>query len=281
MRSELKVVVADVDGTLLDSGGKLSSFSRKVIKEYILKGGHLILATGKLFKTIYPLCREFSLRSKQIVANGAIVVDPVSQKVTVLSEMDTSSILSIIEILHKYKVEFVLYKPERVYFKKGEVKSCNLARIVSGGEDPPLSFGDYSRWDYKHTIKILSFLNSTDTFREGVVREEVKTSCKEIEIIRTTSHFLEFLKEGTSKFNALKIILNELGIGLKAVVAFGDQENDRELVRKAGIGVAVANASPEVKRVADYVTASNDEDGVATFIQKFILSGNLEHRTST
>jgi len=186
--------------------------------------------------------------------------------------MDTSCIKSIIKILHKYKVEFVLYKPERVYFKKGEVKSCNLARIVSGGEDPPLSFEDYARWDCKHTIKILSFLNSADTSREEIVRKEVKVFCKEIEIIRTTSHFLEFLKEGTSKFNALKIILNELGIGLKAVVAFGDQENDRELVKEAGIGVAVANASPKIKKVADYVTTSNDRDGVATFIQRFILS---------
>jgi len=273
----IKVVVTDVDGTLLDSRGKLSEFSRKVIKEYLARGGNLIFATGKLFKTIYPLCREFSLRSKQIAANGAVLIDPLNNHTRVLSQLDTDTMRKIIDILQKHSIEFVIYEPERVYFKKGTVSSTNLDLIVAGGEDLPLSIPDYTRWNWKYPLKILSFVNQDETFFEKTVRKEIKEVCKKVEIIRTTPYFLEFLKNGTSKFGALKVILEEMGINLTEVVAFGDHENDLELVKKSGIGVAVANASPKVKKVADYVTASNDEDGVATFIQRFILGGTLKH----
>lgn len=275
MGLEAKVVVVDVDGTLLDSKGHLSNFSREVIKEYISKGGYFILATGKLFKTIYPLCREFPLRSKQIVANGALIVNPINQKIMTVSELDVFSIKSVTKILKKHKIEFVLYKPKSIYYQRGKVKAFNLNLIIQGGEDPPLNFESYESWNWKGVIKILSFI--TDPSQEKIIKEEIKASCPAVEVIRTTPYFLEFLKKGTSKLNALKIILKELEIGLKSVVAFGDQENDIELLREAGIGVAVANASSAVKNVADYVTASNDRDGVAVFIKKFILGRVSKH----
>jgi len=267
----IKVVVTDVDGTLLNSQGKLSEFSRKVIKEYLARGGNLIFATGKLFKTIRPFCREFSLRLKQIAANGAVLVDPLNNYTTVLSQLDTATMRKIIDILQKQGIEFVIYEPERVYFKERKVSSANLDLIVAGGEDPPLSIPDYTSWNWRHPLKILSFVNRDETFLEKIVRKEIKEICKQVEIIRTTPYFLEFLKRGTSKFNALKVILKEIEVNLTQVVAFGDNENDLELMKKSGIGVAVSNASPEVKKVADFITESNDQNGVANFIQRFIL----------
>ena len=267
----IKVVVTDVDGTLLNSQGKLSEFSRKVIKEYLARGGDLIFATGKLFKTIHPLCREFSLCLKQIAANGAVLVDPLNNHTTVLSQLDTATMRKIIDILQKQGIEFVIYEPERIYFKERNVSSTNLDLIVAGGEDPPLSIPDYTSWNWRHPLKILSFVNRDETFLEKIVRKEIKEICKQVEIIRTTPYFLEFLKRGTSKFNALKVILKEIEVNLTQVVAFGDNENDLELMKKSGIGVAVSNASPEVKKVADFITESNDQNGVANFIQRFIL----------
>lgn len=267
----IKVVVVDVDGTLLNSQGELSSFSREVIGEYILKGGHFILATGKLFKTIYPLCKELSLRTRQIVANGSIVVDPKTQELEILSQLSTSSIKFIVDTLKKYRVEFVFYKPERIYYKKGEVKSQNLDLIISGGEDRPLSFKNFDEWNFKRIVKILSFVYYTDISREKIIREEIQKFNEKIQVIRSCPYFLEFLKGGTSKLSALKVILKNMGVDLSLVVAFGDHENDIDLLREAKIGVAVANASSKVKKVADCITLSNDHDGVARFIEKFIL----------
>jgi len=262
-----KAVVTDVDGTLLNSDGSLSEFSQEVLKEYVSKGGHLILATGKLFKSIRPLCKEFSLTSKQIAGNGALIVDPVTERITILSKMDPSSVKSIIEILKKRKIEFVLYKSNSIHYEEGKIKEFNLNLIIKGGEGELLTSKNYNNWE--GVIKILSFI--TDPSQEKIVREEVVGTCKGIKVFRTSPYYLEFTKKGTSKFNALKRVLKELKIGLESVVAFGDQENDIELLKKAEIGVAVENAPFKLKDVTDYVTASCDDDGVANFIHRFIL----------
>lgn len=267
----IKAVVADVDETLLTSEGTFSDFSRKVIKEYLERGGHFILATGKLYGTIHFLCQELSLRSKQIVVNGAAVVDPMSLKTEILSELPLPVKESVMEVLETHGIEFVFFKPEGIYYQKGKARESNLNLLVQGGEEPPGSFDNYNMWNCKNTVKILSFIPEEEKEKEEIVRREVEDCCEQIEIIRTSAYFLEFLKEGTSKFSALEVLLRELGISLDEVAAFGDQENDRELVKRCGVGVAVANGADHVKEVADYITASNNEDGVARFIKKFIL----------
>ncbi len=90
-------------------------------------------------------------------------------------------------------------------------------------------------------------------------------------VIRSSPHYLEYIHKNASKLEALLGILNELTIDLKEVVAFGDSESDLEMIKKSGVGVAMDNASPVVKKTADCLTKSNNCDGVAHFIYHFLL----------
>ena len=109
---------------------------------------------------------------------------------------------------------------------------------------------------------------------EKELRKMISQACPGIRVIRTTSRYLEYMNRDVSKIEGLKRILGELGVGMELVIAFGDEENDIELLKSAGIGVAMENASLRVKRVASYVTNSNDEDGVTRFLSNFLFHGS-------
>ena len=90
--------------------------------------------------------------------------------------------------------------------------------------------------------------------------------------MRSASIFLEFLKPGINKSTGLSVLSENLNIPKEEIIAVGDADNDIAMIKFAGLGVAMGNAFPQVKEAADYITATNDEDGVAKVIEKFVLA---------
>ena len=269
------VMVTDVDGTLLNSKGELSPFTRKTLGQYIDWGGRIILATGKLFRSIEVVCRELSLKDWQITGNGTVLVDPTTGEKQVSSCLGTLEVKNIETILNEMQVPFVYYQPEMILYRKGLLSPKYVKILHKFGEDyvKPIKT-DFSE-NVTDIIKILSFVaNVAELEIEKKLRKMISQVCPRIRIIRTTSHYLEYMNRDVSKIEGLKRILGELGVGMELVIAFGDEENDLELLKSAGIGVAVENASLRVKRAANYVTNSNDEDGVACFLSNFLFHGS-------
>lgn len=87
----------------------------------------------------------------------------------------------------------------------------------------------------------------------------------------STPFFLEFLNKNVNKGLGLQLLAKHLGIKRKEIIAIGDAENDRHMIEYAGLGIAMGNAFESIKEIADYITDSNDEDGVAKAIEKFVL----------
>ena len=92
-----------------------------------------------------------------------------------------------------------------------------------------------------------------------------------LEIYKSAPYFLELMPFGISKGSMLPLLLEKLGVKREELVAFGDNYNDMTMIGYAGFGVAMANGEPEIKKIANYVCESNDEDGIATTLNKFIL----------
>ena len=269
------VLVTDVDGTLLNSKGELSSFTRKTLSQYLERGGRIILATGKLYASIEGVCQELFLKDWQITGNGAVLVDPTTGKKQVSSCLDGLEVKNIEAILSKMQVPFVYYQPETILYRTGLLSPKYVKILHKFGEDyvKPIK-ADFSE-NVTEVIKILSFVaNIADLEIEKKLRKMISQACPGVRIIRTTSRYLEYMNRDVSKIQGLKRILGELGIGMELVIAFGDEENDLELLKSAGIGVAMKNASLRVKRAVSYVTNSNDEDGVARFLSNFLSHGS-------
>jgi len=262
------VVVTDVDGTLLNSKRELSPFTAKTLGRYLSWGGRIILATGKLYPSIEGVCRQLRLKDRQIIGNGTVLVDPVGGGKQVISHLDALSVKRIEAVLNEMGIPFVYYRAEAILYRKGLLGPEYLKILHQFGEDyvrPTKS--DFSQ-DIPDVIKILSFVSEMETERR--LRRIVSGTCPGIRVIRTTSYYLEYMNTGISKAQGLEKILEKLGIGMQSVIAFGDEENDIEILKLAGIGVAVGNASPQTKKAADYVVESNDEDGVARFLRNFL-----------
>ncbi len=269
------VMVTDVDGTLLNSKGELSPFTRKTLGQYIDWGGRIILATGKLYASIEGACQELSLKDWQITGNGAVLVDPTTGKKQVSSCLGALEVKHIETILNERQVPFVYYQPETILYRKGLLSPKYVKILHKFGEDyvKPIK-ADFSE-NVTDVIKILSFVaNVAELEIEKELRKMISQACPGIRVIRTTSRYLEYMNRDVSKIHGLERILGELGVGIELVVAFGDEENDIEILKSAGIGVAMENASLRVKRAVSYVTNSNDEDGVARFLSNFIFHGS-------
>ena len=95
------------------------------------------------------------------------------------------------------------------------------------------------------------------------------------EVIKTRNNLLEFMPKGITKAYGIELLARDLGITIDEVMAIGDEENDLPMIRYAGLGVAMANAVPLIKEAADVVTDSNEADGVATVIEKYVLKGGV------
>jgi len=269
------VMVTDVDGTLLNSKGELSPFAKKTLGQYLDWGGRIILATGKLFRSIEVVCRELSLKDWQITGNGTVLVNPTTGEKQVISCLDVLEVKNIEIILNEMQVPFVYYQPEMILYRKGLLSPEYVKILHKFGEDyvKPIK-ADFSE-NVTDVIKILSFVaNVAELEIEKKLRKMISQACPRIGIIRTTSHYLEYMNRDVSKIQGLKRILGELGVGMELIIAFGDEENDIELLKSAGIGVAMENASLRVKRAVSYVTNSNDEDGVARFLSNFLFHGS-------
>jgi len=269
-----KLIVVDIDGTLLNSESRLSKYTEKILWEFIASGGYVVLATGKLFRTIKSLCRIFSLKTKQIIANGNILVDPITETHEIICQLEPYSLKNIRKILKDFNVQFVYYKSKRIFYEIGACSHTHLKRLVKEGELFPKPLADYSSWDFRGVVKALSFVAEKDKNLEEKIRKKTNDICPNIKVMRSSPYYLEYVHKNTSKLKALFRILKDLNVNLERVVAFGDSESDLEIIKRSGIGVAMGNALPVVKKTANYLTKSNDCDGVAYFIYHFLLKNN-------
>jgi len=272
------VIVTDVDGTLQNSKGELSPFTRKTLGQYIDWGGRIILATGKLYASIERVCQELSLKDWQITGNGAVLVDPTTGEKQVSSCLGALEVKHIETILNEMQVPFVYYQPETILYRKGLLSPKYVKILHKFGEDYVKSIkADFSE-NVTDVIKILSFVaNIADLEIEKKLRKMISQACPRVRVIRTTSRYLEYMNRDVSKIHGLEKILGELGIGMESVIAFGDEENDLEILKSAGIGVAMGNASLRIKRAVSYVADSNDEDGVARFLSNSFFRGSPDN----
>lgn len=270
IRRRFPVLVTDVDGTLLNTRGELTPSTREVVARYLDLGGHIILATGKLFGSIAQLCRTLSLRDTQITGNGAVLVRPSTGTRETIGLLDSDEREQIEVALTTHHVPFVLYGVSEIFYRDDSVNSRYLDILRRRRESYICPLKKGSVRNPAEVIKILCFVDAQGGLEEEL-RRAVSPFCRLTRMIRTDRRFVEFMPIGVSKMEGLRRILSELKMSAQSALGFGDSENDIELLTGVGLGVAMANALPKIRRIANHATRSNDEDGVAHFMENAVL----------
>lgn len=261
-----RLLAIDLDGTLLTPQHTVSQHTVDVIRQAVDSGMFLVIATGRVPYIFHSVVKELPLNAPQITSNGATIIDVHTNTILRQKLLPTENILPIFEAAHNLGLQFCYYTTEYLYAGQAlyDLRNWYLSEV------PVKAVEDITSIYPQPCIKLGAYGNAATL---GEKREELeRIFAGKIYVTQTASEWLEFMHPEVSKANALKSITQSLNIRPEEVIAFGDNHNDLEMLQFAGLGVAMANAHTEVKAVADYVTLSNAEDGVAAAIEKFVLS---------
>lgn len=266
--ADIRIVALDLDGTLLDSGKNLSSVNRDALAAAAEKGMYIVPTTGRFFGGMPESVRSLPFVRYAITVNGAQVYDRETDTAIVREELPLDTALAIMRYLDGFDVIYDCYQDNwgRMTASMQEraadyASDEHYLRMIRELRKPYPDLKAYLAGEGRDVQKIMLFA------RNAEIREQVAKGVKErfpgLAVTASTWNNLELNSANAHKGLALKRFAEHLGLGLENCIAFGDGANDVSMVRMAGVGVAMSNACPEVLAVADLVTLSNDEDGVA------------------
>lgn len=269
-----KLIVSDIDGTLLDSNGRVSPRLRDVLARAVRGGTHVALATGRPHRWLAPVLDQLPFTPACVCANGAVVYDPSRDMVMHRHELAPETLAEIartaIDVLEGHgefgfgveRVGDSAFDPEEECF------------LITPGYSPDLWDIGYGRVDVAELVSVPA--------AKILVRHKDMTSAELFDLLAPaidpeSAHvtysmdegLLEFSAPGINKAAGVSIVATELGIDPSEVIAFGDMPNDIEMLSWAGVGVAMGNAAPIVHDAADVTTSSNDDFGLARVIEQW------------
>ncbi len=261
-----KMIAVDMDGTLLGSDCTVSERNARAIRAAMDKGVRIVLATGRPIQGARDYISELGLGGAVITYNGAVIVDAHTEKIIFEQSMDADDAALVIRLGQEYDTTMCIWSRGKLYVNKLNERAYDYMTI-SGVE--PILAEDYSEMIRSGVTKILWY---DDEKMIGRMPQEMAAKpFRETSFCLSRPYFLEFFSSKASKANALKKVCEMYGIAPEEIIAVGDAQNDLSMIEFAGMGVAMGNALDEVKKAADFVTATNDDDGVAKVIEKFIL----------
>lgn len=268
-----KLVASDIDGTLLQSDFQISEYTKKTIQAAINKGIHFVLASGRIFGSARVYARQLGLNTAILACNGAIAKNALDGKVIFADPLAKETCQELFAQFEKdgtyyqFYGEEAFYAPrmvkEAMYFKEWALTLPEKDRIpVVYAPDP------YAVLEKEAVYKI--FIKSegekTRDYHRALIgsRQDVTLTCS------WDTNF-EINGAGVTKGNSVLKYGKMLGIKPEEIICIGDNHNDMDMIKAAGLGVAMGNGEEEVKAMAGYVTDTNDNDGVAKVLEKFIL----------
>lgn len=265
----IKLCTIDLDGTLFDKDKNISIENIEAIKKAKENGCKIVICTGRPMNGIKPVITKLNLLSDEdyvVCYNGSKIINVGTNEVIFSKLIDGKTI-------------------KEIYY---EAKKLNLYYHAFRDNEELLTFEHNPYTDVEARINnICDHLIDFETIKDDelflkcmIVDEKEKldnamtTIPKELydkySIVRSAGIFLEFLNKETNKGLALKALAKHLNIDMSETMAIGDAGNDLDMIRFAGIGVAMENGYDYVKEAADYITASNEENGVAKALNKFV-----------
>lgn len=259
-------LAVDLDGTLLDSSGRLPPEHIAAIRRAQAAGIQVLLATGKTRQSALAIIAELQLETPGVFTQGMVIYDGRGQVLRQIS-FDPDLAAEILRFLEHRELPYIAYCAQGLLAPwPGDYIDVNFMKY---GEPEPRITGQLSpNSGVVHINKLLV----GDGTRMSALRQELAGRFgRQARILQAIPEFVEILPPGASKGAGLHWLLERLGIPAANLAAIGDGENDIEMLRMAGIGVAMGNAGQAVQAAADFVVAANDQGGVTEAVDTLII----------
>lgn len=259
-----KLMAVDIDGTLLDSNSRLREDTIRSVRRGVSKGLIFTISTGRPVQGIRKLLKELDIQTTSITYNGSMIVTE-KEEILYSCTLRSSDAVDIIRLGMDRNLSVVFWANNVLY--ANEINKTTIAYSEISGV-PPIKFNDYRKLAEEGITKVLWI----DT-EEAIQRHEKEVGAylsDQVNFHTSRPMFLEYVDKKASKALAMEKLGDIYGITREEMIAVGDGLNDSSMIEYAGLGVAMANAHPEILRIADYVTLSNDENGVGHVIDLLV-----------
>jgi len=266
-----RLIALDLDGTFLNEDSKISLRNKLAVKEAAKKGVIVTVATGRMFRTSIPYVRELELNTDWPMINyhGALIKTTESRETLYYQPLENSLATSIADYAEAKGYHVNVFIDDHLFIEAENEFSRYYQSIADvdleavGKLTPFLK----QRGDDPAKLTIINWDGQICAI-EAALNEKYG---HKIIAQRSLPYFLEVTDRRATKGQALSWLACRFGILPEEIIAFGDSYNDLDMIQYAGLGVAMANACPEIRSLADLVAASNAEDGVARVIEEYIL----------
>jgi Cof subfamily protein (haloacid dehalogenase superfamily) len=260
-----RLIALDVDGTLLNDRYELTERTKRTVRDVHEAGATIVLCTGRSPVNTLPLMEELGLEGTLITHNGAATISSGDRRIVHQFPFAVEQLAELVRYCRERKIHLDVCTPFRLYIETdlSEAEAAMYRKFMLEPDrlDDVLALGEAP-------VKFTVFGDKAAINR---VEEDWRNMSLPLTVLRSGDYFIDIMHPEATKGNALKRLAESLGIERSQVMAIGNYYNDLEMIRFAGLGVAMENSPDEVKREADVVTASNNEDGVHLALSRYCL----------
>ena len=274
---ELRLIVCDMDGTLLKGEKSIPAKNRQAMRQARERGIDFSVCTGRIQTMTEFYLKDLELKTPVITANGALIWDPVSRETLWDMPMEEDEVFQILHFAKVYGLDYCALTMEMSYFCENNIRRQKFElynQIAKRHGFPPMELmefdAEFACLRGKKVYKVLIY--EVEDGQEEFTRKYLDT-LKETGYTSSEDRLLDIAHRLVNKGYGLVKLAELLEIPLSSVCAMGDYENDIPMLQAAGYAVAMGNASDKVKEVADFVTKTNEESGVAWAMEHFLRIG--------
>lgn len=286
-----KLVAIDLDGTMLNQYGIVTENTKNAIKQTIQKGTDVIIASGRPIDSIKTIAKEIGSEKYFVAGNGALIYDIQKDEIIYDKFLPKEKVLEIIKICEENSISYNVYTDQTIlatalrynvlYYQKENLKKEenkqtkisiieNMYEYVKNKKEDKflkMTICDDNQTVFQSIIRKLRKIEGIEVLDVShMSRKTIKQGTEEITM---EYYYTEITLQNVNKWDAIEYLIEKLKIKKEEVMAIGDNINDKKMIQEAGFGVAMGGSTPEVTQIADYVTTSNKEEGVAKVLEKF------------
>ncbi|WP_295159496.1 Cof-type HAD-IIB family hydrolase [uncultured Brachyspira sp.] len=262
--NNIKLIATDLDGTLLNNQHKISEYNKNVIKAACEMGIKIILSTGRPVSAALKFLYDLNIDTELISFNGAMITDK-NSNIIYNQSLNADIGKELINIAEKYKIYYQGFLADRWNIGFFDKKWLDFYISIAEIDNYTIGFDDIEDFSFSKFM----FIGENSTLK-NIAEELEQTFGDKIYYTFSRPVYLEVHSPNVSKAKALKYLSDKYNINADNIMAFGDNNNDLEMLEYANISVAVENAENIVKLKAKYITKSNEENGVGIFINNML-----------